>query len=71
MRLTIESNASTGRFAVLDESEPRRLLFETYHLTAPERAAISNALRHIEMKSYDEGFRRATGNVRGFLEGML
>lgn len=55
MRLSFESNSSTGRFAVLDENAPRYLLFESYHLDANERLALANAFRHIEEKAYGQG----------------
>ena len=55
MKLTFESNASTGRFAVLDESASRRLIFESYHLTPDERMALTNAFLHVQEKAWTAG----------------
>lgn len=55
MKLTFESNSSTGRFAVLDESVSRHLLFETYHLNADERATLQRAFKHVEDAAYQQG----------------
>lgn len=68
MRLTFETNDNTGRFVVKSDGE--RLLFETYHLAADERVALTNALRLIEDAMFSEGFGSARRQAMQFLEGL-
>ena len=65
MKLTIDSNASTGRFAVMVEGE--RLVFETYRLNPEDRASLANALRYMEERIFSEGFQSATRQMTQFV----